>query len=311
MSTSLLLVEDDPGDAGLVRAWLGESVGDDYTIDHVQRLSDVVERTDYQVAILDLGLLESQGLETLTLFRRRLPSCPVVVFTGCDDPALARSVSAAGAVEVVVKDLAGPTVLTNAIARALESGGLAEEAARVRALHVAERFGVLNATLNKLVEGIAVFTSDGRVHFSNAAARALLGIDRRSPLPSPLLNVTGARATATVTSPRGRVQVEIHRDRLPIRLCGLEAFVLRLQREGVERESGSGLSASDELALHGFVQAIIERGRDLLARLLCAPDEPTIAITQRALAADILRLSLQLQVRLVEASSRMREGADA
>lgn len=302
---SLLLIEDDPGDAGLVRAWLGESSEHTYAIDHVQRLSDVADSADYKAAILDLGLPESQGLDTLTLFRRRLPACPVVVFTGCDDPSLARSAAAAGATEFVLKDLAGPSVLSRAIDRAVERGSNGRTE-RVPGSTMAERFGALKASLNKLDEGIVLLTSDGHVHFANASARALLGVDRVLPLPSPLWELTADGASAMVTSPAEQVLVDVCCERLPIRIRGREARVLFVHR--ATGEETTGLQINDELALHGFVAALIDRARDLLSRLMCGIDEPSIAITQRALAADILRLSLQLQARLVEASVRAGTG---
>jgi DNA-binding response OmpR family regulator len=71
----LLLIEDNPGDARLVREMLrGAS---DITLDGVDRLATAeaqIASGEVDVVLLDLGLPDSQGLETLARVRACSPA---------------------------------------------------------------------------------------------------------------------------------------------------------------------------------------------------------------------------------------------
>jgi signal transduction histidine kinase len=87
----VLLVEDNPGDAKLVRHHLNgpEAIhfADDVSVTHVESL-EAVEETDtdaHDVLLLDLGLPESSGLSTLDRAGEMVDGLPIIVLTGIDD----------------------------------------------------------------------------------------------------------------------------------------------------------------------------------------------------------------------------------
>src|SRR5688572_17397544 len=83
----VLLVEDNPGDARLVKESLAE-VGGNYHLTHVERLEDAIRRLEhdrYDVVLLDLLLQDSQRLGTLMAIHQQAPRVPIVVFTGLED----------------------------------------------------------------------------------------------------------------------------------------------------------------------------------------------------------------------------------
>ena len=90
--TRVLLVEDNPADARLITEQLTEQPWPDIeadtpTVDYVDRLSSVRDALtdDVDVVLLDLGLPDSAGVETLDeLLAIDVPT-PVVVMTGLDD----------------------------------------------------------------------------------------------------------------------------------------------------------------------------------------------------------------------------------
>src|SRR5207237_10705174 len=83
----LLLIEDNPGDALLIEEMLSEVKGFPFTFDHVARLSEGLERMasgTVGVALLDLSLPDSHGLETVARAHAQSPAVPIVVMAGLD-----------------------------------------------------------------------------------------------------------------------------------------------------------------------------------------------------------------------------------
>lgn len=111
----ILLVEDNLGDAKLVehyldnpsvRTFLGET-----TLTHVESLAAAEEHLDstaFDVVLLDLGLPESEGLETLHRMEALDVAVPVIVLTGLDDTDVAVEAIQSGAQDYLPKgDLDG------------------------------------------------------------------------------------------------------------------------------------------------------------------------------------------------------------
>ena len=116
--TNLLLIEDNPEDAGLIREMLGE-----YRLTCVDRLSEGLERLDaggVDVVLLDLSLPDSQGVETFVRARDLAPGVPIVVLTGMDDGDLALEAVRKGAQDYLVKGRVDGNMLVRAINHAVE-----------------------------------------------------------------------------------------------------------------------------------------------------------------------------------------------
>jgi CheY-like chemotaxis protein len=72
----VLLIEDDPADARLVKEWLA-SQGRHEILD-ADRLDDALSRLEkeiFDVALLDLGLPDSKGIERFCAFTSTYPPC--------------------------------------------------------------------------------------------------------------------------------------------------------------------------------------------------------------------------------------------
>ena len=84
----VLLVENNMGDARLLREALAEADPSRFQLTHVQRLSQALVHLDenaYNVVLLDLGLPDSHGIDTLALAQAHTPTVPIVVLTGLQD----------------------------------------------------------------------------------------------------------------------------------------------------------------------------------------------------------------------------------
>jgi len=209
---SVLLVEDNPGDAALVGAWLEEAAPPRFIVQHVTHLGEAERRAAgqrFEAAILDLCLPDSIGVETVRRFRAHAPVCPIVVLTGSTDERLFTRVVQSGADEVVNKDAASPQVLAAALERAIaRHRGVEESRARLLWDHIL----VLQRGLDVHPDGLLVHDGDGRVLFANRPARRLLGVGCGDVLPDALCRRgISWRARASVTSADGDTrELELH-----------------------------------------------------------------------------------------------------
>ena len=136
----LLIVEDNPGDLRLIIEMLHDS-GSGIVAESFDTLAAAVDRlavADVDVALLDLGLPDSQGLETFTRLCDAAPDVAIIVFTGNSDVDLAVRAVKEGAQDFLVKDRVNGELLTRSIAYAIErkhsEQELAESESRYRAL---------------------------------------------------------------------------------------------------------------------------------------------------------------------------------
>lgn len=135
----ILLVEDSPSDAKLLRQIFLHADKYELKMMHVERLSTAIDvsLTGYELTendawhdssslvkfdlvLLDLGLPDSVGLDTLKEYRAAVSDIPVVVLTGLDDEELAMQALAEGAQDYLVKDQITIQRLVRAIRYAIE-----------------------------------------------------------------------------------------------------------------------------------------------------------------------------------------------
>ncbi|AQL41383.1 hypothetical protein BV210_01030 [Halorientalis sp. IM1011] len=123
----VLVVEDNPGDAKLLRHHLQQSSltggGSGPDINHVERLEagfDALADDSYDVVFLDLGLPESSGIATLERFVDRHTTVPVVVLTGLDNHERAIEAIQRGAQDYLVKDEIDGDTLARSLRYAIE-----------------------------------------------------------------------------------------------------------------------------------------------------------------------------------------------
>lgn len=137
----ILLVEDNPGDADLVRAALA-SASDRVEITHVESLSAARTRLvagGVDVVLLDLSLPDATGVYGVEHLHGVAPPIPIVVLTGSHDEALGASVVQAGAQDYLVKGQTDEWLLIRAMRYAIERHQLRAERARLLAQAIAAR----------------------------------------------------------------------------------------------------------------------------------------------------------------------------
>ncbi len=134
-TTNVLLIEDNPGDADLVRLRLVEGKSP-VKVNCVNRLADglaSLETETPSVVLLDLNLPDSRGAETFRRVMEHSPHVPVVVLSGQDDEALAMKAVHQGVQDYLVKGNISSKHLERAIRYAVERQAL------LRALEISQK----------------------------------------------------------------------------------------------------------------------------------------------------------------------------
>ncbi|MDO8813415.1 MAG: response regulator [Gallionella sp.] len=155
---SILAIEDDPGDFGLIQAYarlakLGDS-GSKASVTWAKKLADgiTMARNDKpDVVLLDLSLSDSEGLATVQAMRDALHDVPIVVLTGHDDNAIAIAALHAGAQDYLVKGQFDHDALGRAVRHALARHALE--------LRLRESEKILLDSRNHLKEQVTEMTS--------------------------------------------------------------------------------------------------------------------------------------------------------
>ncbi|HEY1801881.1 MAG TPA: ATP-binding protein [Terriglobales bacterium] len=123
---TVLLIEDNPGDADLVRLRLVESESD-VEVRCVDRLSAGLQHLGDEsptLVLLDLNLPDSHGAETFRKILSKAPGVPVVVLSGQDDEELALKAVHQGVQDYLVKGEFNSTQLARAMRYAIERQAL-------------------------------------------------------------------------------------------------------------------------------------------------------------------------------------------
>jgi serine phosphatase RsbU (regulator of sigma subunit) len=118
----VLLIEDDEGDAFLVRELLIEVAPEIDIVPAAPLAEAEAIVADADCALLDLGLPDTQGLDGLIRLRRAAPDTAVLVLTGHDDTARGIEAVASGAHDYLVKGRVDGETLARSIRYAIARG---------------------------------------------------------------------------------------------------------------------------------------------------------------------------------------------
>ena len=140
----VLLIEDNPGDADLVRLRLVESESEVY-VNCVPRLADALACLEVEtptLVLLDLNLPDCHGAETFRRIMQKAPNVPVVILSGQDDQALAMKAVHQGVQDYLVKSDITSKQLDHALRYAVERQSLlrALDATRKQQIEFKDQF---------------------------------------------------------------------------------------------------------------------------------------------------------------------------
>ncbi len=125
----LLLIEDDEGDAYLIREMLSETA-QDVLIKQTGRLSAAAEKLaagGFDIVLADLGLPDSHGLQTVRSLCEKFKNLPLIVLTGLSDEKVGMQALQEGAQDYLVKGQISGGLLTKAIRYSIERKRISNE----------------------------------------------------------------------------------------------------------------------------------------------------------------------------------------
>lgn len=162
----VLLVEDNPGDARLIRELLCQT-NRPCVVDHVTNLAGALNDLNDRpadVVLLDLSLPDARGIDAVRELHRAHANTPIVVLTGQDDEQLGIAAVQAGAQDYLVK---GSVIVEGCLFRAVL---YAVERKRTQAIEQERR--TLRDTVQSLQEVLGIVGHELRTPL--AAVRAML-----------------------------------------------------------------------------------------------------------------------------------------
>ncbi|MFN8375016.1 MAG: histidine kinase [Anaerolineae bacterium] len=173
----VLLVEDNPGDARLIREMLLDSRDEEFTLERVETLSAAlkeVHESYYDVILLDLSLPDSFGFDTLLKARADIADTAIVVLTGYDDQRVGVQAVQMGAQDYLIKGDVHPKLLQRTIRYAIERH---RSEIALRRSEEAYR-SLINDVFDTSMVAVIILKKDFTVVWCNSATEVYFGISR-------------------------------------------------------------------------------------------------------------------------------------
>jgi diguanylate cyclase (GGDEF)-like protein/PAS domain S-box-containing protein len=188
---TVLLVEDNPADARLLREMFNEQGSHDTELTHVACMSEAemhLAKHAVDIVLLDLGLPDAQGVEAVRRARAAAPRIPLVVLTGLNDESLAAQALQEGAQDYLVKG------------QIVSGSGQIETRGLLRALRYAIERKILEealfmekeraqVTLNCIGDAVICTDISGNITFLNVVAEKMTGWPRQEAAGRPMAEV--------------------------------------------------------------------------------------------------------------------------
>jgi diguanylate cyclase (GGDEF)-like protein/PAS domain S-box-containing protein len=220
---TLLLVEDNPGDARLLREMLREEGSLPAEVTHANCMSEAeahLAQRAFDMVLLDLGLPDAQGMAVLRRARTAAPRVPLVVLTGMDDELLAAQALQQGAQDYLIKGQIETRGLHRALRYAIERKIMEEV--------LFEQKERAQITLNCIGDAVVCTDVAGQITFLNQVAEQITGwtlleaAGRPMPEVFRILDLSSGRASEST----GEVAI------LRIRAVHLPSNCILLRRDG-------------------------------------------------------------------------------
>lgn len=168
----ILLVEDNPGDARLVKEIISDAISSKIHITCAENLKEAIEilsHASIDVILLDLGLPDSSGFETFEKISHRFSTVPIIALTGNADEVLNMRILREGGQDYLTKNDLNNNLLIRAISQAIQRHKLLLKIENdSKALREGER--LKTTIINSTKEAVISINQDGLITLFNPSA---------------------------------------------------------------------------------------------------------------------------------------------
>lgn len=120
---NILTVEDDRGDTKLLHRLLRQSalpISDVKCVERLDTALGFLDKGDFDVVFLDLGLPDSRGIDSVSAVNAKAPDVPIIVLSGLDDAEMGVAAVQKGVEDYFVKGQVDSDLLAHAVRYAIE-----------------------------------------------------------------------------------------------------------------------------------------------------------------------------------------------
>jgi diguanylate cyclase (GGDEF)-like protein/PAS domain S-box-containing protein len=178
---TVLLVEDNRGDARLVREIFKEQGLHDVELTHTECMGDAekhLAENAFDVILLDLGLPDAHGLEAVQRIIAAAPRSPLVVLSGMDDESMGVQALLEGAQDYLIKGQIEPRELLRSLRYAIARKKIEEELFAEKEL--------AEVTLRCIGDAVICTDPSGRITFLNPIAETMTGSSLMEAVGKPM-----------------------------------------------------------------------------------------------------------------------------
>ncbi len=245
----VLLIEDNPDDAELIRRKLEKSANTGFSITSVTRLQeglDHLARNKPDLILADLGLPDSHGLDTVTKILLNSPHIPLVVLSGFDDEAIAIKAVKSGAQDYLVKGQLEGIPIERSLSYAIERAQLQQELEQnTREIYKIQ--ANLLKILEKNADAIIVVSEDRKILFANPAAEFILGHKQKELLNKPFdFPMDGGKASEIEINQPGKGKIIVEMNVVEIDWEGKPAYLASMRNITKRKKAEAALQESEE-----------------------------------------------------------------
>ncbi len=186
----ILLFEDNPGDAGLIEEMLEEFADFPYELKNVETLNEglsLLKERPFNVILSDLGLPDSDGIDTFLDIHVRNPGTPIIILTGRNDEEIGITAVKKGAQDYLVKGQVDGRLLKRSIRYSIERKKAEEKIQNLAKIVESSN----DAIITKSLDGIITSWNKGAEQIYGYSAEEIIGKPVTTLIPFSLNEETG------------------------------------------------------------------------------------------------------------------------
>lgn len=168
----VLLIEDNSGDALIIRKMLKEVETTRFTVVHATRLDEGLKQLDehdFDIVLLDLALPDSLGIKTFYITNKHALELPIIILTGLNDAKTGVNAVKKGAQDYLVKGQVDSILLNRSIKYAIERKNIQEELKKSE-----ERYRIM---VEKTQSGMFLISPQNKLNYVNQQMAEMLGYE--------------------------------------------------------------------------------------------------------------------------------------